>query len=348
VSAYRKHLTSPEWQAIRKEAAERSGGLCELCKAAAREVHHVTYPRGFANDSAELVLHLCSACHRRSHGMRKLVTDLQLSPTTVRTFKDRSWQAQIDPDGILWASFDSWMAALAVPTPVRLKLQSYVISTAQARENETGEDLLRHNENGDMWATWAALEDGLHKWEGSASHRRDPQGRKVPLDDSEQFLLNNYTSLRRWGQRTQQDAIVGRIQKPAAANVVPLSDFQRVAMAVQELAGLLLPKVEVHDRTLGLHDTRLTLIERTIPARSPDEFLDAKSFLIESGLDPSVTVGKTKVNRAAALGNHLHVAAVEIGPKRQTRLDASRKLVEVGTYRRRDLQRALDELKGRP
>ena len=341
---YQAHLASPQWQDIRADAAARSQGLCELCKAVAVETHHVKYPRGYANDSVDNVLHVCSTCHRRLHGMNKLVSDLQLRSVSVPTFKGRTWRVDIDAEGIVWAAWDSWCTVLLIPAPMRNRLMSLTLSKAQARERQTGQDLMRGNANGDSWFAWAAVEDGLNEWSVAARSRRDSFGKSVPLDENERLIAANYESLRYWGQKLQNDAISGRMQPPQGGNVVAMSDVQRVAYLVQEMAGLVLPKVTAHDVALANHDTRLKLVE-TVTARDPDQFIDVQSFLVERGIATNLLAGKSSMTLQQALGMRLRAASVKTGSKRRTRLDGCSVIAEVNTYRRLDLVRVLEEMR---
>jgi len=69
---YRDYLNSPEWNALRKKAYKRANGKCEMCGAPACSVHHVKYPKQYAEDSLQNLVVLCEKCHRLSHGIRKI------------------------------------------------------------------------------------------------------------------------------------------------------------------------------------------------------------------------------------------------------------------------------------
>ena len=60
---YHEYLASREWAQIKKTVTERSGGLCERCKARpAASVHHKTYEH-LGAERLEDILHLCEPCH---------------------------------------------------------------------------------------------------------------------------------------------------------------------------------------------------------------------------------------------------------------------------------------------
>lgn len=65
---YRQYLASHEWASKRRAALSRHGVKCqgESCRAAAREIHHLTYERVGDEDLDDL-MPLCSACHEKWH-----------------------------------------------------------------------------------------------------------------------------------------------------------------------------------------------------------------------------------------------------------------------------------------
>lgn len=339
MSAYRDHLQSPQWREIRREAAERSEGLCELCRLVASETHHVKYPRGYANDSAGNVLHVCSRCHRRLHGMKKLTTDIALRPFEARTFKDRPFAgANVDEWGFVWASWPSWVVALQIPADVAQRLLPMIISRANAREREGNDEslLCADPKTSESWFKWAAVDDGLDEWRLSMRSRRDKYGGSVPPTESERFLAANYEQVRRWGQRLQQDEMVRRIRAPQAGNVVPMTDSDRMALVLREIGILTAGNVE----KIGVIDGRLTLVEQKVQ-RDPEEFIDAKSFVTECGIASDRMVGDSRLTVQQWLGMRMSEMGAQRGKTVRTRLEGSARIVEVGTYKRADLEAAL-------
>jgi len=67
---YREYIKSKAWRTLREQARERSGHKCELCGAPAEHVHHVRYPKRFADDHIDNLVVVCGSCHSRLHGMR--------------------------------------------------------------------------------------------------------------------------------------------------------------------------------------------------------------------------------------------------------------------------------------
>ncbi len=60
---YQDYIQSLDWTERREKALANAHYRCEKCGAEAKEVHHVNYPKDFANDSVENLQALCKACH---------------------------------------------------------------------------------------------------------------------------------------------------------------------------------------------------------------------------------------------------------------------------------------------
>lgn len=69
---------------VRRLVTSRSRGRCELCQAAATDLHH-RQRRDMGDHSAGNLLHLCRLCHRRIHSH---VTVSQQNGWIVRTHDD--------------------------------------------------------------------------------------------------------------------------------------------------------------------------------------------------------------------------------------------------------------------
>ena len=67
---YQEYLQHPKYRAIRQQAIDRSGGMCELCETReVTEVHHIKYPKwGTFEKDASKLLALCHRCHCLIHG----------------------------------------------------------------------------------------------------------------------------------------------------------------------------------------------------------------------------------------------------------------------------------------
>ncbi len=65
---YRSYIaTSPVWKNKRERVLERDNHLCQACRrAAAEQVHHLTYSHLFDEPLFELIA-VCARCHKRLH-----------------------------------------------------------------------------------------------------------------------------------------------------------------------------------------------------------------------------------------------------------------------------------------
>jgi len=61
---YTRHLSSPEWAAIRQQALARAGNKCQICscKDEYLEVHHNSYDN-LGHEPPEDVIAVCKTCH---------------------------------------------------------------------------------------------------------------------------------------------------------------------------------------------------------------------------------------------------------------------------------------------
>lgn len=70
-SSYDEYLQSQEFATIRKQAFQRSSGICEIChKDPATEAHHLKYPnwRDGEIDIPGNLVAICHPCHCKIHG----------------------------------------------------------------------------------------------------------------------------------------------------------------------------------------------------------------------------------------------------------------------------------------
>ena len=63
---YPEYLRSPAWRELRNQVLGRAGWRCEVCKAHAEEIHHLTYAN-VGNEALEDLQALCRTCHQKKH-----------------------------------------------------------------------------------------------------------------------------------------------------------------------------------------------------------------------------------------------------------------------------------------
>jgi hypothetical protein len=328
--SYADYLASPHWQRIRGQAAERSQGLCELCKSAAAETHHIQYPRGTAADSVDNVLHVCSTCHRRLHGMHELITDRGLAELRVETFKNRPATVWVDQRRWVWAPQEAWAAALLIPAGHRMRLFAGLSMRARTLASERNEPFELPDPKGVLWLRWAVINDSLLAWYFRMEARRQAGDKNLSEDDA--FLLRNISAIRAWGDALQERALAGSV---AAAHAKAPDNTAALSQAMALIAGV------QQD-----HEVRIVAVEGKVLTleRNPDAFLDAKSFVIERGVAPDRCVPGTKLTVQQWLGMEMAKRGAEKGARVTTRLEGTARTAEVNSYRRRDLAEAFKGL----
>lgn len=66
---YKEYLTSDDWKFLRNEIIRIQEGQCAHCGRDIKEVHHITYPQRWCEDSTDNLIGLCGSCHMEEHGI---------------------------------------------------------------------------------------------------------------------------------------------------------------------------------------------------------------------------------------------------------------------------------------
>ena len=261
--------------------------------------------------------------------MSELISDRQLSRHHMENFKGRPAAVWVDHCGWLWASLGEWGQVLLMPASLRPRLFSDASMRARVLKEKRGEPFELCDEKGDKWYRWAAVNDGLLAWYFRTDVRR--QARDDRLNDDEHDLFANVDGIRAWGDAVQEKALSGAM-RIATDKAPALSNSAALAQVMGTVAGI------VQD-----HEARLLTVEQKVH-RDPVEFIDAMSFVLESGLAPNKCIPGTRQTLQAWLGVKLSASGAPRGPRVGTRLDGCSQFTEVNTYRRCDLQAMLDSV----
>lgn len=271
--------------------------------------------------------------------MAQLISDLTLRPLQVTSFKGRPiGNIYIDERQWVWASVDAWAAALLMPVPLRTKLFTGLGTRAAELTRKRGEPFAMSAANGDHWCRWAAINDALMSWYFRTERR--VQDKDTRITDDELFLHRNVDEIRAWGDALQERALRNAVAGSEVATVGPSND-QALSQALALIGGV----TKEHESRLRQHDKRLVGLESMAVRRNPDEFLDAASFLIQSGLATDSCVPGSRETVQAWLGRKLSREGAKFGPGVFKRLDGCAATVEVKTWMRSDLEAALSVLK---
>jgi hypothetical protein len=83
---YAQYLASDQWKELRAQARQRADNKCEFCGGPPDHVHHVRYPKRYAEDHVDNLVVACEPCHSKLHGIRNdvLIDDWIGTATAVR------------------------------------------------------------------------------------------------------------------------------------------------------------------------------------------------------------------------------------------------------------------------
>lgn len=332
-SEYRGHMRSATWARIRSQADSRSLGLCELCGSAARETHHIKYPKSFANDSPDNVLRVCSPCHRRLHGMNRLISDRSLEVVSVDTFKGRPVKVWVDERRWVWAPWtDGWLKALVIPRSLEQRITHLTAEYARKMEREWGEPYCLPDKDGMPWYRWHPVEEALTVWRVKSTEGGNAY-REQALSDDERFLMQNISAIRKWGKDLQERALSGAIDSRALSKT---EESSRLAQAMALIAGV----TQEHAAAIEGHGKRISGLEQRV-LRDEAEFIDAESFLIQEGRSPHVLAPGSGLTEAGFIGSWCARNGCDRGPQKGWSLPWEKRGRTVNTWRRSDLRRAL-------
>ena len=68
---YQEYLESDKWIELRRLARDRADNQCEFCGGSPDHVHHVRYPKRYAEDHIDNLVVACEKCYRKMHGIRE-------------------------------------------------------------------------------------------------------------------------------------------------------------------------------------------------------------------------------------------------------------------------------------
>lgn len=90
---YSKYIKSAEWKAKRQERLEMDKYTCRRCGSPYDTVvHHITY-KNIGHEEMEDLITLCSWCHKRIHGIAKIISKKEFKEVTSPRYIHRGWVA---------------------------------------------------------------------------------------------------------------------------------------------------------------------------------------------------------------------------------------------------------------
>lgn len=246
-------------------------------------------------------------------------------------------------NGLIWGTISQWCSVLKAPyfMPEYLSRAADVNSAAMKGGQYTttiqGEKLYR-------WPVIAASLDMWHRaWMlkvAKGEHATMEQNKRTA---SERFALS-MAQLKQWGyelqERELQSAMSAKMTPTQSAN--GLVEVNQAIQAIQSLAHVTRDAFEKQGEALDEHDERISDVERSDPARrDPNAFVTVKQRCLERALSLGFVV-EGRMNLSQACGQFLQKSGVEKGPVSKERLDGLSMVVEVATWRRADIDDAIE------
>jgi len=68
---YHEYLDSDDWKMLRQIVIDSQEGQCAQCGRDITQVHHITYPKTWAEDSPDNLIGLCGLCHMKESNIDK-------------------------------------------------------------------------------------------------------------------------------------------------------------------------------------------------------------------------------------------------------------------------------------
>jgi len=289
-----------------------------------------------------MLVAVCSRCHDISHGAKemKALTDASRI-TLVGPFENSI--SLYHANGLVWASVEQWCRVLEAP---------YFMPDFFRRHAEAQ---LIHLKAGTFIAScggvtvyrWPPIAATLDLWYRSWMTKVTKN--EIGLMDKEkraasEHFARNIARLKAWGyelqERELQNAMNARMTQGQSTS--GLADVNHAINAIQTLATATQAALTKHDIKLTNHETRIDGIERSTPAlRDPQAFVTVKQRCLERSL-PFAVVVEGRMNLAQACGQYLQRAGMQKGSSQKERLDGSSLMADVATWRRMDIDKAID------
>ncbi|PWB46868.1 MAG: hypothetical protein C3F18_12365 [Nitrosomonadales bacterium] len=246
-------------------------------------------------------------------------------------------------NGLIWGAISQWCRVLKAPYFMGeylgkfAEVNSAAMKGGQYTTTVQGEKLYR-------WPAIAASLDSWHRtWMlkvAKGEHATMEQNKRL---ESERFALS-MSKLKQWGYELQErelQAAMSAKMSPTQAST-GLAEVNQAIQAIQSLAHVTRGALAKHGETLDEHDERLEDIENSDPARrDPAAFVTVKQRCIERALSLGFVV-EGRMNLSQACGQFLQKSGAEKGPVSKERLDGSSIVVEVATWRRTNIDHAIE------
>lgn len=249
-------------------------------------------------------------------------------------------------NNLVWASVEQWCLLLRAPYffPAELtrtaSVQAALLKGGPFEATIGGQIVYR-------WPPIAAALDLWHRnWMVAVSQNKHTSMALNLRSDSETFA-KGISKLKTWGyelqERELQAALSVQIAQPQAFSARSM-DVNHAMKAIETLAQATQVVLLQHESEIISNKTQIEEIRRDLPSyRSPDECITIKQRCVERALSSGLIV-KGRMNLSQACGQYMIQMGMKKGKNQSERLDGSSMITEVATWRRCDIDVAIDQL----
>lgn len=246
-------------------------------------------------------------------------------------------------NGLIWGTISQWCAVIKAPYFIPDYLTQAAVTQASVMKGGPYTTTVQ----GEQVFRWPPIAAALDNWHTNWM-RKVTQHEHVTMESnkrraSEQFA-RSMAQLKQWGYELQER----ELQAAMASKMTPvqsstgLAEINLAIQAIQALAVATRGALEKHDEALEEHSERLDDIEQRDPANRPSEaFVTIKQRCQERAVSLAFIV-EGRMNLPQACGQFLQKNGAEKGAPIQERLDGSSRIVDVATWRRTDIDLAIE------
>lgn len=246
-------------------------------------------------------------------------------------------------DGLLWASIAQWCSVLKTP----YFMPDYLVKAAESNSSLMKGGPFTTTVEGTKVYRWPPIAAAIDSWHRSwmvtvakGEHAALPLNKRK---ESERFALN-VARLKQWGYELQERELQSVMTSKMTPNqsATGLAEVNQAIQAIQSLAQVTRTALETHGEALDEHNERIIDIEKSDPLRrDSNAFVTVKQRCLERALSLAFVV-EGRMNLSQACGQYLQKAGSCKGPVSKERLDGSSLIVEVATWRRIDIDSAIE------
>lgn len=246
-------------------------------------------------------------------------------------------------NGLIWASLDQWCLVLQAPY-FMVDFLSKTVELQSAQMKGGTYTAVISNNRVYRWPPVAAALDSWHRsWMiqvAKGEHATLPLNRRT---ESTKFA-QNVARLKQWGYELQERELQSAMNSKMTPNqsASGLTDVNQAIQAISSLAHVTKAALEKHGQELAEHSERIDEIAQDLPGtRDPQAFVTIKQRCIERALSLGFVV-EGRMNLPQACGQFLQKNGASKGASCQERLDGSNRVTDVATWRRIDIDRAIE------